>query len=77
MSDTEKNPGDMSILEIQKEIEDCYESLNTLMKLTNQKMKLGSDIGGGISKRIEVLKEELRLRKDEEWLNEQTKDFYR
>lgn len=77
MSDTEKKPSDMSISEIQKEIEDCYESLNTLMKLTNQKMKLGSDIGGGIGKRIEELKEELRLRKDEEWLLDQTKDWDR
>ena len=64
MSETEKNPKDMSTFEIQKEIEVCYESLNTLLKLTNQKMKLGGDIGGGIGKRIEELKEELRVRKD-------------
>ena len=64
MSETEKNPKDMSTVEIQKEIEVCYESLNTLLKLTNQKMKLGGDIGGGIGKRIEELKEELRVRKD-------------
>lgn len=64
MSETEKSPKDMSTVEIQKEIEVCYESLNTLLKLTNQKMKLGGDIGGGIGKRIEELKEELRVRKD-------------
>ena len=77
MSETEKNPKDMSTFEIQKEIEVCYESLNTLLKLTNQKMKLGGDIGGGIGKRIEELKEELRVRKDEEWLLDQTKDWDR
>lgn len=77
MSETEKNPKDMNTLEIQKEIEVCYESLNTLLKLTNQKMKLGGDIGGGIGKRIEELKEELRVRKDEEWLLDQTKDWDR
>ena len=64
MSETEKSPKDMSTVEIQEEIEVCYESLNTLLKLTNQKMKLGGDIGGGIGKRIEELKEELRVRKD-------------
>lgn len=64
MSETEKSLKDMSTVEIQEEIEVCYESLNTLLKLTNQKMKLGGDIGGGIGKRIEELKEELRVRKD-------------
>lgn len=77
MSETEKNPKDMSTVEIQKEIEVCYESLNTLLKLTNQKMKLGGDIGGGIGKRIEELKEELRVRKDEEWLLGLTKGMDR
>lgn len=64
MSETEKNPKDMSTVEIQKEIEVCYESLNTLLKLTNQKMKLGSDIGGGIGKRIGELKLELGRRNE-------------
>ena len=66
MSETEKNPKDMSNFEIQKEIEVCYESLNTLLKLTNQKMKLGGDIGGGIGKRIGELKLELERRNHEE-----------
>jgi len=62
MSETEKNPVDMSTDEIRDEIETCYESLNLLSILSGKKMKLGSDVGGGILHRAEILKDELKKR---------------
>jgi len=66
MSETEKNPVDMSTEEIKEEIEVCYESLNMFSKLLGQKAKLGGDVGGGIASRVNHLQEELRRRNGEE-----------
>lgn len=59
----EKDPSEMSTIEINEEIEACYEALNALEILRGMKMRLGQDLDKGILNRVKLLKEGLVMKK--------------